>query len=144
MGDGPRYVALGGETKVLQLISHVLSHGLSLVEQGSPCEARVVTPDRFDEAVRAAYEKFHLRKSILDHPLTRGNTGDNTPAVLHVRLVPGDEVTLHVAPKGGGSENMSALWMLTPGPRNGRRFSTQCVMRPACVTWPSASLSSWG
>ena len=52
---------------------------------------------------------------MVDDPLDRSsNTGDNTPAVVHVRIVPGDGLSIHVAPKGGGSENMSALWMLTP------------------------------
>ncbi len=68
-----------------------------------------------DAGVRRGYEEGFLRKSLVRDPLDRStNTGDNTPAVLHVKLVPGDEVTLHMAPKGGGSENMSALWMLTP------------------------------
>ena len=68
-----------------------------------------------DEGVRRGYERGYLRKSVVRDPLDRStNTGDNTPAVVHVRLVPGDRLTLHFAPKGGGSENMSALWMLTP------------------------------
>ncbi len=68
-----------------------------------------------DEGVRRGYEEGYLRKSVVRDPLDRSsNTGDNTPAVVHVRVVPGDRVTLHFAPKGGGSENMSALWMLTP------------------------------
>ena len=68
-----------------------------------------------DEGVRRGYERGYLRKSVVRDPLDRStNTGDNTPAVVHVRLVAGDRLTLHFAPKGGGSENMSALWMLTP------------------------------
>ncbi len=71
--------------------------------------------EAIDAGVRRGYEEGYLRKSIVHDPLDRtSNTGDNTPAVVHVRLVPGDRVTLHFAPKGGGSENMSALWMLTP------------------------------
>ncbi|GAG51892.1 unnamed protein product, partial [marine sediment metagenome] len=71
--------------------------------------------EAINEGVRRGYEEGYLRKSVVDDPLDRSsNTGDNTPAVVHVRIVPGDEVTIHVAPKGGGSENMSALWMLTP------------------------------
>ena len=66
-----------------------------------------------NEGVRLAYTEGFLRKSVLD-PLTRVNTGDNTPAVLHIRLVSGDRVTLTVAPKGFGSENMSRLFMLPP------------------------------
>lgn len=71
--------------------------------------------DAINEGVRRGYEEGYLRKSLVADPLERAtNTGDNTPAVVHVSLVPGDMLTLHVAPKGGGSENMSALWMLTP------------------------------
>jgi len=66
-----------------------------------------------NEGVRLAYTEGYLRKSVLD-PITRVNTGDNTPAVLHIRLVDGDRVTLTVAPKGFGSENMSRLVMLPP------------------------------
>ena len=66
-----------------------------------------------NEGVRLAYIEGYLRKSVLD-PLTRVNTEDNTPAVLHIRLVDGDRVTLTIAPKGFGSENMSRLFMLPP------------------------------
>ena len=59
-------------------------------------------------------EDGDLRKSVVRDPIRRGNTGDNTPAVLHVRLVAGDRLRLTVAPKGFGSENMSRLCMLTP------------------------------
>ncbi len=71
-----------------------------------------------EEAVNAGvakgYTEGFLRCSVVRDPLRRGNTGDNTPAVLHVRLVPGEEVTVTVAPKGFGSENMSRLRMFTP------------------------------
>lgn len=70
--------------------------------------------DAVNEGVRRGYTDGYLRKSIVRDPIRRGNTGDNTPAVLHVRLVPGDALTLTVAPKGFGSENMSRLKMLTP------------------------------
>ncbi|MCE5188974.1 MAG: fumarate hydratase [Eubacteriales bacterium] len=66
-----------------------------------------------NEGVRLAYTQGCLRKSVLD-PITRVNTGDNTPAVLHIRLVEGDRIRLTVAPKGFGSENMSRLTMLPP------------------------------
>ena len=66
------------------------------------------------EGVRRGYVEGLLRKSVVGDPLRRVNTGDNTPAVLHTRLVPGDRLTLTVAPKGFGSENMSRLRMLTP------------------------------
>ena len=70
--------------------------------------------DAVQEAVRDAYSRFYLRKSILDHPLTRKNTGDNTPAVIHTRIVRGDKVRIVFDAKGGGCENMSRLAMLTP------------------------------
>lgn len=71
--------------------------------------------EAIDAGVRRGYEEGYLRKSVVRDPLDRAtNTGDNTPAVVHVRIVAGDRVTVHFAPKGGGSENMSALWMLTP------------------------------
>lgn len=66
------------------------------------------------EGVRRGYVEGLLRKSVVGDPLRRTNTGDNTPAVLHTRLVPGETLTLTVAPKGFGSENMSRLKMLTP------------------------------
>ncbi|HWP22162.1 MAG TPA: fumarate hydratase [Candidatus Cryosericum sp.] len=66
-----------------------------------------------NEGVRLAYTEGYLRKSVLD-PITRKNTLDNTPAVLHIRFVPGDSLLLTVVPKGFGSENMSRLAMLSP------------------------------
>jgi fumarate hydratase subunit alpha len=66
-----------------------------------------------EEGVRRGYGEGYLRKSVC-HPFTRQNTGDNTPAVIHVELVPGEGVKLVFAPKGGGSENMSRVTMLTP------------------------------
>jgi len=67
-----------------------------------------------NEGVSKGYREGYLRKSILNHPFERQNTGDNTPAVIHCRLVPGDQLKITVAPKGGGSENMSGLKMLKP------------------------------
>lgn len=67
-----------------------------------------------NEGVRRGYVGGLLRCSVVADPLRRGNTGDNTPAILHVSLVPGDKLTLTVAPKGFGSENMSRLKMFTP------------------------------
>ena len=65
------------------------------------------------EGVRQGYRDGYLRKSIC-HPFTRANTGDNTPAIIHTEIVPGEKVRIIVAPKGGGSENMSRVMMLTP------------------------------
>ena len=69
--------------------------------------------EAINEGVRQGYQEGYLRKSIC-HPFTRRNTGDNTPAVIHLDIVPGERVRLIVAPKGGGSENMSRVTMLTP------------------------------
>jgi fumarate hydratase subunit alpha len=69
--------------------------------------------DAINEGVREGYREGYLRKSIC-HPLTRKNTGDNTPAIVHVDLVHGDSLKILVAPKGAGSENMSRVTMLKP------------------------------
>lgn len=66
-----------------------------------------------EEGVRQGYREGFLRKSLC-HPFTRENTGDNTPVILHLDLVPGNALRLWVVPKGGGSENMSRLYMLPP------------------------------
>lgn len=66
------------------------------------------------EGVRIGYGEGYLRKSIVEHPFRRKNTGDNTPPVIHTEIVPGDELKIVVAPKGGGSENMSQIKMLKP------------------------------
>lgn len=65
------------------------------------------------EGVRQGYGEAFLRKSVC-HPFTRRNTGDNTPAIIHVKIVPGDRIKLTLAGKGGGSENMSRVMMLKP------------------------------
>jgi fumarate hydratase subunit alpha len=71
--------------------------------------------DAINEGVRRGYANGYLRKSIVTDPfLTRVNTKDNTPAIIHTEIVPGDKLTITIAPKGGGSENMSALRMLKP------------------------------
>lgn len=68
-----------------------------------------------NEGIRQGYEEGYLRKSIVEEPVfERKNTGDNTPAVIHTQLVPGDALTLTLMPKGGGAENMGALGMLKP------------------------------
>lgn len=67
-----------------------------------------------NEGVRQAYTEGYLRKSVVRHPLDRVNTKDNTPAIVHVKIVPGDTFRIDVAPKGGGSENMSVVKMLIP------------------------------
>ena len=70
--------------------------------------------DAINEGVRQGYVEGYLRKSVVKDPLIRENTKDNTPAVIHYDLVPGDKVRITVAPKGFGSENMSRIFMLKP------------------------------
>ncbi|MDN5294093.1 MAG: fumarate hydratase subunit alpha [Eubacteriales bacterium] len=70
--------------------------------------------DAVQEGVREGYLEGYLRKSVVADPIRRTNTGDNTPAIIYTRLVPGDRLRITVMPKGGGSENMSALKMLKP------------------------------
>ena len=84
-----------------------------------------------DEGVRQGYTEGYLRKSVVADPIRRGNTGDNTPAVLTVRLVPGDKLRLTLAPKGFGSENMSRLAMLRPsdGEQGVKDFVLDAVRR---------------
>ena len=69
--------------------------------------------EAINEGVRQGYQEGYLRKSVC-HPFTRANTGDNTPAIINYRLVDGDALKITVAPKGGGSENMSKVVMLKP------------------------------
>ena len=70
--------------------------------------------DAINEGVRQGYEEGYLRKSVVADPLLRENTKDNTPAIIHYDIVPGDQLKLLVAPKGFGSENMSRVFMLKP------------------------------
>lgn len=70
--------------------------------------------DAVNEGVRQGYIEGYLRKSVVGDPLIRENTKDNTPAIIHTRIVPGDKVKIKVAPKGFGSENMSRVFMLKP------------------------------
>jgi fumarate hydratase subunit alpha len=85
--------------------------------------------DAINAGVAKGYTEGYLRKSILNHPLERKNTGDNTPAVIYVDVVPGDKLKITVAPKGGGSENMSGVRMLKPseGVEGVKRFVVDLV-----------------
>ncbi len=78
------------------------------------------------EGVRQGYETGYLRKSMVSDPFIRKNTGDNTPAIIHYEIVEGDQLKLIVAPKGGGSENMSQVRMLTPS--QGRQGVIEAVV----------------
>jgi len=70
--------------------------------------------EAINEGVRQGYKEGYLRKSIVNHPFNRVNTLDNTPAIIHTKLVKGNKIKLKIAAKGGGSENMSKVTMLTP------------------------------
>ncbi len=70
--------------------------------------------DAINEGVRQGYQEGYLRKSIVSDPIERKNTGDNTPAIIYTDIVPGDRVKIIIAPKGGGSENMSEVKMMAP------------------------------
>jgi len=78
-----------------------------LIKDGNLFEA-------INEGVRQGYKDGYLRKSILADPIERKNTGDNTPAVIHLDIVKGDKLKIVCAPKGGGSENMSEVKMMKP------------------------------
>jgi len=100
-----------------------------------------VTGGDFNEAVqegvRRAYRDGFLRKSLCD-PITRANTGDNTPAVIHIQIVPGDEIRVIAMPKGGGSENMSSSVMLLPsaGPEGIREHIVDRVRKAGANPCP--------
>ena len=95
--------------------------------------------DAVQEGVRRGYAEGYLRKSIVEKPFSaRINSGDNTPAVIHARIVPGEQLRISICPKGGGSENMSALGMLKPA--DGRAgvvdFVTKVVERAGANPCP--------
>ncbi len=83
-------------------------------EVGSDVHVEGSLTDAINEGVRRGYVDGYLRKSVVGDPLLRVNTGDNTPAVIHYDIVPGDKLKLTLAPKGFGSENMSKIFMLKP------------------------------
>ena len=92
--------------------------------------------DSINEGVRQGYVEGYLRKSVVKDPLIRENTKDNTPAVLHYDIVPGDQVKITVAPKGFGSENMSRIFMLKPA--DGIEGVKQAIMTAVKDAGPNA------
>jgi len=93
--------------------------------------------DAINEGVRKGYKEGYLRKSVVD-PLTRRNTGDNTPAIVYTELVPGDKLKISFMPKGAGSENMSAIRMLRPteGIEGIKNFVLECVQKAGANPCP--------
>jgi fumarate hydratase subunit alpha len=93
--------------------------------------------DAINEGVRKGYKEGYLRKSVVD-PITRKNTGDNTPAIIYTELVPGDKLKISFMPKGAGSENMSVIRMLRPteGVDGIRAFVLECVHKAGANPCP--------
>ena len=93
--------------------------------------------DAINEGVRKGYKEGYLRKSVVD-PITRKNTGDNTPAIVYTELVPGDKLKISFLPKGAGSENMSVIRMLRPteGVEGIRNFVLECVQKAGANPCP--------
>ena len=96
--------------------------------------------DAVNEGVRRGYTEGFLRKSVVGDPILRENTKDNTPAVIHTRIVEGDRVKITVAPKGFGSENMSRVFMLKPaegleGVKNAILTAVKDAGLPAVGSW---------
>jgi len=93
--------------------------------------------DAINEGVRKGYKEGYLRKSVVD-PITRKNTGDNTPAIVYTELVPGDKLKISFMPKGAGSENMSVIRMLRPtdGVEGIRNFVLECVQKAGANPCP--------
>ena len=92
--------------------------------------------DAINEGVRQGYTEGYLRKSVVKDPILRENTKDNTPAIVHYSIVPGDKVKITVAPKGFGSENMSRIFMLKPA--DGIEGVKQAVIQAVKDAGPNA------
>ena len=100
--------------------------------------------DAVNEGVRRGYTEGFLRKSVVGDPILRENTKDNTPAVIHTRIVEGDRVKITVAPKGFGSENMSRVFMLKPA--EGLEGVKNAILTAVKDAGPNAcpAVGSWG
>ncbi len=93
--------------------------------------------DAINDGVRKGYKEGYLRKSVVD-PMSRKNTGDNTPAIIYTELVPGDKLRISFMPKGAGSENMSVIRMLRPteGVEGIKAFVLECVQKAGANPCP--------
>lgn len=92
--------------------------------------------DAINEGVRRGYTDGYLRKSVVADPLLRTNTGDNTPAIIHYDIMPGDKLEITIAPKGFGSENMSRVYMLKPA--DGEEGVKESVLEAVKLAGPNA------
>ena len=90
--------------------------------------------DAVNEGIRRGYVDGYLRKSVVKDPILRENTKDNTPGIIHYKIVPGDQVKIKVAPKGFGSENMSRVFMLKPADGIGGTFEKCALMAKEALT----------
>lgn len=108
------------------------------VELGQDVHIEGNFEEAINEGVRRGYCDAFLRKSVVSDPILRGNTNDNTPAVISLHLVPGDKMKITVMPKGFGSENMSALKMLKPsdGVEGVKRFVIDTVINAGANPCP--------
>lgn len=108
------------------------------VEMGEDAHVKGGLITAINEGVRKGYTDGYLRKSILADPIKGKNTGDNTPAIIHTMLVPGDKIKITVAPKGGGSENMSEVKMGKPadGIEGVKEFVLDRVLRSSANPCP--------
>lgn len=113
--------------------------GLTVVFLEIGQDVHVVGGDFYEavnEGVRRGYVNGYLRKSVVKDPLIRENTGDNTPAIIHVQVVPGSDLKILVAPKGAGSENSSGLKMLNPA--DGKAGVVNFVLKTVEAAGPNA------
>ena len=113
--------------------------GLAVVFLEIGQDVHVVGGDLYEavnEGVRRGYVNGYLRKSVVKDPLIRENTGDNTPAIIHVQMVPGSDLKIVVAPKGAGSENSSGLKMLKPA--DGKDGVVNFVLKTVEAAGPNA------
>lgn len=92
--------------------------------------------DAVNEGIRQGYIEGYLRKSVVDDPLMRKNTNDNTPGIIHYEIVPGDKLEITVAPKGFGSENMSRVYMLKPS--DGTEGVKEAIIETVKLAGPNA------
>ncbi|MEO0099732.1 MAG: fumarate hydratase [candidate division WOR-3 bacterium] len=108
------------------------------VEMGEEVKIKGSLDSAINEGVRKGYKEGYLRKSVVSCPLRRKNTGDNTPAIIYTQIVPGDRLKIIVMPKGGGSENMSEVRMLTPaaGIEGVKRYVVDRVARSGANPCP--------
>lgn len=106
------------------------------IEVGQDVHINGDLEESINEGVRRGYEKGYLRKSVVKDPVNRENTKDNTPAIIHYKIVKGDKIKLTVAPKGFGSENMSRLIMLKPA--EGLEGVKKVIMDTVKIAGPNA------